>query len=228
MSESNSFEQIPFGGNVDLVDNPEPRCPCLLLLDVSGSMAGRPIAELNEGLRTFRRELDTDDLALKRVEIATVAFGPVRVINEFESAASWSPAELSDQGDTPMGAAIERGLDLLRARKDEYRRNGVAYYRPWVFLITDGAPTDSWQGAAQRVHRGEDTKEFSFFAIGVENADMPKLAQIAPPTRAPLHLKGLAFRELFRWLSESMKSVSRSQPGDAVPLPAPTGWAIIS
>ena len=41
-------EQIPFEFP-DLVSNPEPRCPCLLLLDTSGSMSGRPLAELNEG-----------------------------------------------------------------------------------------------------------------------------------------------------------------------------------
>lgn len=228
MSDSGSFEQIPFGGNVDLVDNPEPRCPCLLLVDVSGSMSGRPIAELNEGLRTFRQELDGDDLALKRVEVATVEFGPVRVVQDFESAASWTPPSLSAQGDTPMGAAIITGLDLLRARKDEYRQNGVAYYRPWVFLITDGAPTDNWHAAAQRIHQGETAKEFSFFAVGVENADMATLGKISPPSRSPLLLRGLAFRELFRWLSESMKSVSRSQPGDAVPMPSPVGWAMIS
>jgi len=227
MSDFTTFEQVPFGENVDLVDNPEPRCPCLLLVDVSGSMAGAPIAELNEGLRTFRNELDSDDLALKRVEIAMVQFGPL-TRHDFEGASSWAPPHLTAQGDTPMGAAINDGLDMLRARKDEYRRNGIAYYRPWIFLITDGAPTDAWQSAAHRIHEGEAAKEFSFFAVGVQNADMGKLAQISPPTRSPLHLKGLAFRELFRWLSESMKSVSRSQPGDAVPIPPPTGWAVIA
>lgn len=44
-------EQVPFEFP-DLVSNPEPRCPCILLLDTSGSMSGRPLAELNEGVRT--------------------------------------------------------------------------------------------------------------------------------------------------------------------------------
>ncbi|MDL7581877.1 hypothetical protein QS329_23920, partial [Escherichia coli] len=49
-------EQITFATS-DFASNPEPRCPCILLLDVSGSMNGRPINELNAGLVTFRDEL---------------------------------------------------------------------------------------------------------------------------------------------------------------------------
>ena len=71
-------EQITFATS-DFASNPEPRCPCILLLDVSGSMNGRPINELNAGLVTFRDELLADPLALKRVELGIVTFGPVHV-----------------------------------------------------------------------------------------------------------------------------------------------------
>jgi hypothetical protein len=50
------FDQIPFGA-AEFADNPEPRCPCLLLLDTSGSMQGAPISELNRGLVAFKDEL---------------------------------------------------------------------------------------------------------------------------------------------------------------------------
>lgn len=105
----------------------------------------------------------------------------------------------------------------------EYRNNGISFYRPWIFLITDGAPTDSWNEAAMMIREGEASKSFAFFAVGVADANMEILKQIS--VRAPLKLQGLKFRELFMWLSNSMKSVSRSSLGSNVKLLPPSGWA---
>jgi uncharacterized protein YegL len=217
-------EQITFGTD-DFATNPEPRCPCVLLLDVSGSMSGQPIAELNAGLLTFKDELAADALAVKRVEVAIVTFGPTKVELPFTSATNFYPPNLSSQGDTPMGSAILQALDLVRDRKNEYKSNGISYYRPWVFLITDGGPTDSWQASANAVREGEAGKQFAFFAIGVKGANMDILRQIS--VREPLSLDALKFRQLFSWLSSSLRSVSRSTLGTEVPLESPKGWAAV-
>ena len=217
-------EQISFG-TTEFADNPEPRCACLLLLDVSGSMQGQPLVELNAGLTTFKDELAADVLAMKRVEVGIVTFGPVQIALPFQSAEVFYPPVLTAQGDTPMGAAIKQGLDLVRQRKGEYRSNGISYYRPWIFLITDGSPTDEWQSAATAVREGEASKSFAFFTIGVQGANMDTLRKIS--VREPLRLNGLRFRDLFSWLSSSLRSVSQSTPGTEVPLQPPQGWTSV-
>ncbi len=68
-----TYEQQPFDPG-PFADNPSQRCPCLLLLDVSASMTGRPIAELNAGLILLKDELSADPLASKRVQVGIVTF----------------------------------------------------------------------------------------------------------------------------------------------------------
>jgi len=216
--------QTGFSG-AEFAENPEPRCPCLLLLDTSGSMQGAAISQLNEGLRTFQDQLNSDPLAAKRVEVAILTFGPPTWQTDFTEAVNFQPPTLHAANSTPMGAAIREGLHRLEERKASYNANGIVYYRPWVFLITDGAPdpSDDWRGAAQEVRTGETAGKFSFYAVGVEGADMETLTEIAPPNRGPVKLQGLNFRELFQWLSKSMRSVSTAVPGSRVELDAP-GW----
>jgi uncharacterized protein YegL len=220
-------------------DNRDPRVACALLLDTSASMNGEPIAQLNKGYEALREALDEDPLARKRTEIAVVTFGgSEQLAIPFTEGRDLEPKSFHANGATPMGAALELGLDQLIARKQSYKDAGLEYYRPWLFVITDGAPTDGsrFTAAAARVRETEAQKGVAVFAVGVGGADMGTLAQLSD-MREPLQLDGLKFIELFQWLSASMGVVSQSIPGatdaevasneqaEQIPLPSPRGWA---
>jgi uncharacterized protein YegL len=195
-----------FETSAEFADNPEPRCPCVLILDTSQSMAGEPIAALQRGLCVFRDELLAVPLARKRVEVAVITFGDeVRIVQDFVTVDRFGPPLLQAEGETPMCTAIVRALELVEDRKSRYRANGVPYSRPWLFLITDGMPQgdslETTRQAVQRLHTAEASGKAAFFAVGVEGANMKLLARIS--VRPPLKLEGLRFSDLFAWLSAS-------------------------
>jgi len=214
---------------VDFAENPEPRCPCVLLLDTSGSMQGAPIEALNQGLLSFKDELTKNPLASRRVEVSIVTFDSnINVVQDFVTADQFTPPILTAQGLTTMGAGIHKSLDLIQERKAQYRSNGVAYYRPWIFMITDGEPQgepdELVEQASRRLQGDETNKRVAFFSVGVENANMTRLSQLA--VRTPLKLNGLNFVEMFVWLSASMSAVSHSKVDEQVALP-PIGWGSV-
>lgn len=222
-------ENIHLEDAIEFAENPEPRCPCVLVLDTSASMQGEPIEALNHGLVTFRENLIKDPMASRRVEVAVIAFdNEIRVVQDFITPDRFEPPRLTAQGQTFMGGAIQKALDLIQARKQQYRTNGIAYYRPWAFLITDGEPQGEpesvVQSAAQRLKNDEAAKRVAFFAVGVEGANMETLGTLV--VRTPVKLQGLNFAEMFVWLSRSMEAVAQSRTDEQVALPPP-GWASV-
>ncbi|HOF90081.1 MAG TPA: VWA domain-containing protein, partial [Armatimonadota bacterium] len=180
------------GDAIEFAENPEPRCPCILLLDVSKSMRGEPIEALNRGLAAFHDDLVRDPLAARRVEIAIITFGQeVKVIQNFTAVDDFTPPTLKAAGLTPMGSAILKALDLLEMRKSVYKANGIAYYRPWVFMITDGKPKGepetSVREAVRRVHEDEEQKRVAFFAVAV--LDRQAWVVEARPHPLEIHLR---------------------------------------
>src|SRR5262249_24778202 len=117
-------------------------------------------------------------------------------------------------------------LSLINDRKQLYKKHGLDYYRPWLFIITDGEPNDQgWEQAAALVRQEQEAKRVLSFAIGVEEANMRTLAQFS--TVEPKKLHGIAFNKLFEWLSKSLSSVSNSKTGDRVQLPPADSWSDI-
>jgi len=218
-------------------DNPDPRIACVLLLDTSSSMSGEPMDELNRGFALFCEEIKKDDLAKKRAEVAVITYGGrARVEIPFTEGRDLQPRQLTAGGDTPMGAALNLALDQLAQQKQAYRQAGLEYYRPWLFVLTDGYPTDGdvFTAAAGRVRETESGSGVSVFPIGIgKNADLDQLRALSS-RRTPVRLTGLSFVEFFSWLSTSLSAASASNAygttdapdatTEQIPLP-PAGWA---
>lgn len=216
----------------DLFENPTPRVPVALCLDCSGSMMGEPISELNEGVKTFYKAINDDEIARFSAEICIVSFGPVNLEADFATLdARPQPPILSASGNTPMGEAVQLALDCLEQRKEAYKASGVDYYQPWLVLMTDGRPyggsTQVLNEQIERVTHMVESKKLTVFPIGIgSQADMNVLQRFSPD-RDALRLQGLKFSEFFSWLSKSVSRVSQSTPGDKVDLDLGglRGWA---
>ena len=186
-----------------------------------------PIDELNDGIEAYKTAVEKDPLASLRVETAIVTFDSrVTVVQDFATVDQLAQTRLRGSGETSMAKGIDDALDLLERRKQAYRESGIAYYRPWLVLITDGKSTDSpeeMSAAADRIRRAEEGKHLAFFSVGVEGADMEELGRLTP--RGAMPLKGYEFGEFFKWLSTSLSTVSSSRADDEINLPDVSGWA---
>jgi uncharacterized protein YegL len=212
-------------------ENRQPRCPCVLVLDASQSMSGEAIAKLNAAVATLPDEMKTDKLAVKRVEIAVVSFPPVRTAQPFATVDAFVPPKLVADGTTPLGGAVTHALSLIEERKAAYRAQHLEWFRPWLFLVTDGMPDtgDDWHRAAAAVRRAEAENKVAFFAVGVPGANMDVLQQFS--LRPPRTLVDLRFHEMIQWLTRSMKAVSQSSahtggdPNLSIGLPSSLSWS---
>ena len=225
---TDNIETSPFGG--ESPENYEQKCLCVLVLDVSGSMSGSPIDQLNQGLKDFQRELQNDFVAAQRIEVSIVTFGStVDTLVLPKLSADFEMPILKTSGSTKLVDGVRMAINIAEQRKAWYKSTGQTYYRPWIMLITDGEPDSDQdvQGLSYELKNKIDNKGFSFYAVGVEGYNHSKLSQICHPSTPPLPLKGLAFSDLFKWLSASISMVSKSAEGQTIQLPPPGGWAQI-
>lgn len=224
---SDRIPQTDFSEHSDteFAQNPEPRCPCVLVLDVSGSMSGPRMDTLNQSLLDFKQQISADHLTTLRAEIAIIAFSDqARVAQAFTPAADFNPPVLSVEGGTKMGNALVKALDMVEDRKAQYKLNGISYFRPIIMLITDGSPEhdtqEEIQTATQRVLAAENDRSASIFSFGIDDhADIRMISSMMPPHRPAIHLRTQHLSGLFQWLSASVTAVSSSQPGERLSLP---------
>ncbi|WP_408950549.1 vWA domain-containing protein [Lysobacter sp. Hz 25] len=218
--------------DVALVDNTEQRTPLVLVLDCSGSMLGEPVRQLNEGLKLLEQELKSDVIAAKRVRVLVVRYGgfdTAEVVGDWCDAMDFTAPTLEAEGTTPTGRAIELALAEVENEKQRFKQAGIAYTRPWLFLMSDGSPTDAWETAAKQARDAEQANKVAIFPIAVGEGSQDKaMAQFSSKGAAGVkRLQGLQFRELFLWLSASMQVVSQSRPGGQAQLPSTDTWSSV-
>lgn len=202
--------------NVQGVDisNPAVRCPVVLLLDTSKSMAGQPINELEEALCQFISEVKDDVAAAASVELCIVTLDEKATIQlPFTSAMDLVPRKLGlmARGGTFTGRALDRAAEVISTRRTEYAQNGISSYAPWVILMSDAKPGDNWEPAAQKLLAMTDKLRMQYIGIAIgDKANTQVLQKMLPPQPGPLKLPHVRFKEFFRWLSDSLSAVSCS------------------
>lgn len=213
---------------LDLIENPEPRLSCVILVDTSRSMTGTPINEVNAGIRRLNAEIAQDELTLSRTELCIIAFNTTHsVVQHFGTDLDFEQSELTASGGTRMAEPINAAIDLIEARKEQYKSHGLPYYRPILMLLTDGAPEhdtpQELDQAARRIKDLQQNRHLTFFAIGTADADMQMLNSLShTPARK---LMGTRFADLFQWLSNSITAISQSALGERVQLPSTDAWS---
>ncbi len=211
-------------------DNPAVRVPVALLLDTSGSMVNDPIEALNAGVRRFKEEGLRSSTAASAIELMIVTFGgQAKVAQEFTDLQSFTPEDYVADGLTPMGEALSLGFDRLQARKSQLKENGIKYYQPMMFVITDGRPEgedpSAWRAAIDRISPEVRNNKLTFFAIATGAADEAKLGEIASPARVK-RLSGQSWDALFAWIAQSADAVAKSDgTTQRVTYPSTDPWA---
>ncbi|MHC6202131.1 vWA domain-containing protein [Breznakiellaceae bacterium SP9] len=213
------ISQRIFDEEPKIINANQPHMACLLLLDTSGSMSGAPINALNNAINGFKAQVLQDSRTSDILDVAIVEFNTnTRVVQEFLPISSMAFVNLQAAGGTNMSPAIETAIRMIDERYRFYLNTGTQPYKPWIVLISDGAPGDSIDGVAQRIREQEAKDKLKFFSLGVEGYDPTTLHKISG--EKVMRLQGYDFSSFFGdWLLKSMRVVSMSAPGQAVPLP---------
>lgn len=210
------------------IANPDkPQAACVLLLDTSRSMRGAPLRALEQGLASYRSYLASDPEAKLIVETCVITFSDeAKVAHPFSAVEQMPELQLAAGGWTSLGAALDLGIQQIEERKAFYRAEGVDYYRPFLVVITDGAPTDlkgeRFDQMAAKLQQGAREKKYIPLVFGTGNADFERLKALVGPTGTVAGIDGARFGEFFQWLSKSVSGLKDSKPGEVVTFVDPT------
>jgi uncharacterized protein YegL len=197
------------GLTADSPKNAQKPCLCLLVLDVSGSMAGTPIHELNMALQEFYNGVNQDDEAAEKLEICLITFGSeVKCIQEPAKVDEFKMPSLVADGSTKLVDGIKLAIEQVDLRKEYYKKYSPQYSRPMILVITDGEP-DSDQdviGLASQLNNDMISKRYTLHVIGTTGYNYFKISQFCP--KELIYEIGLNYSRFFKWLSRSTDEIS--------------------
>ena len=191
------------------------RLPVYLLLDCSGSMAGEAIVAVNEGLGMIYRLLMSDPQALETVHMSVIKFSDHADQYALVPIDQFQPPQLSASGTTAMGAALR--LLAQSIEQDLILNTPTQHgdFRPLVFLLTDGAPTDNYRDAIQKLKSLRGSYKPTIVALGCGPAvNQAMLHEITNDVFWMQTVSPESIRAFFKWMSGSIIQTSRAAGND--------------
>ncbi len=203
------------------------RLPIYFLVDVSESMVGTPIEQVQEGMRTIIQNLRVDPYALETVFVSIIAFaGKAKVLSPLTELYKFYPPTFPIGGGTSLGAGLEALMNDLDTSIQKTTMERKGDWKPIIFLFTDGNPTDNYQAAFRRWNE-KYRKHCSLVAISLgDNVNVLTLAQITNDILLLKETDAESFSKFFKWVTASIKTTSMSvseQSTDEVKLAPTTG-----
>lgn len=215
------------------MENDLRRLPVYLLLDTSESMAGPAIEAVANGVSTMVKELRTNPLALETAYLSVITFSrDAQQLVPLSELIQFQPPPLRVRPGTALGAALRMLIECLQRDVKKTTTTTKGDYRPLVFILTDGQPTDDWEQAADAIKQAGRPRLANVFAIGCgPDVDAEVLYRITDTVLVMPNLTPEAIRKSFVWLSASVQTVSTKVEGisekDSLNLPAPPSDVLV-
>lgn len=209
---------IPFDPSKFTVPKAKP-LPVILLLDVSSSMNGEKIQNLNAAVRDMLGEFRDTATSETEISVAIITFGAeVKLHQPLSGAGDVQWQNLQASGNTPLGVALEMAKAMIEDKDVVPSRA----YRPTVVLVSDGQPNDDWQGPMNEfISQGRSAKcDRMAMAIGMD-ADEAVLGQFIADTPHQLLRAENAkkIRDAFKYVTMSVSVRTKSQTPNVIPQP---------